>query len=60
MAPATRRLIPLQTDINSDAVRVAVDALFGKDINNMRKDAIISLIREGLEEVENEQKEDAV
>ena len=58
MAPATRRLVSLQTDISSDAVRVAVDVLFGKDINKMRKDAIISLIREGLEEVENEQKED--
>ena len=60
MAPATRRLIPLQTDVSSDAVRVAVDILFGKDVNNLRKDVILSLIREGLVDAENEQKEDAV
>ena len=50
MHPSTRRLIPLQTDITLDAVRLTVDMLFGKDVNNMRKTVILNLIKEGLEE----------
>ena len=57
MKPETRRLIPLQTDISQDVVRSIVDTLFGKDINNLRKQLVLALIKEGLEETAEENKE---
>lgn len=35
-------------------VQVIVDMLFGKDINNLRRDYILELIQEGLSESANE------
>lgn len=56
MRPDTRRLISLKTDITMEAVRSTVDLLFGKDVNNMRKQVVLSLIEAGLEDSANENK----
>ena len=54
MNPKTRRLISLKTDTKMREVQVIVDMLFGKDINNLRRDYILELIQEGLSESANE------
>ena len=54
MNPKTRRLISLKTDTRMREVQVIVDMLFGKDINNLRRDYILELIQEGLSESANE------
>lgn len=56
MRPDTRRLVSLQTDITDEVVRATVDALFGKDVTNIRKQFVLSLIEAGLNE---KAKEDA-
>lgn len=54
MRPDTRRLISLQTDINNPQVRKTVDMLFGKDIDNLRKQIVLDLIAEGLADKKKE------
>ena len=60
MRPDSRRLISLKTDISIEAVRTTVDMLFGKDVNNLRKQIVLSLIEDGLKDTIEENKEVAV
>lgn len=57
MRPESRRLISLKTDITMEAVRTTVDMLFGKDVNNARKQIVLSLIESGLKNTSEENKE---
>ena len=51
MCPETRRLTPLNIDVNNPMVRAVVNMLFGNDPNRERKKFIFSMLEEGLEEI---------
>lgn len=51
MNPETRRLTPLNMDINNPMVGAIVNMLFGTDPNKERKRFIFSMLEEGLEDI---------
>ena len=53
MNPETRKLVPLEVDINESMVRDLSNMLFGNDPGNGRKEFIFDMLGTGLQDFDN-------